>query len=505
MMRLTNVVIVLFGIVLSTALSAQTLQNGHFTAPFVVVDSNTAVAANWTAYELSANPQFKQSDFEQMPGGPGGQVSCQQIWADWSTFEAGVYQRVSGATIGQCYRAKGWFMSIYGQGQTIANIQDGNIYQRIGVDPYGGTNPNSANVIWSWNDPMDRRWREIPVDAVAKSTTITVFARTNNLYASTNCMSFYDAFTLAPSTPVAISNVEVRPGLTDAVVTWTTDVPATGKLDYGTYQGPNKNTSSVSDSTLKTTHSITIPNLSSNTKYFCIVECTAPGKSDTRLGINVFATFTGQLFPSLKQAKNNPDGTQVIVRNMLVSAATSQLSRMFYVQEQDRTSGIKVDRGFSTTQYAVGELLDVSGALYTAGGERWLINTAISKVDLLSPPRPLAVSNRSIGGVLSDPYTPAVTGALGPNNSGLLVSVWGRITYLNAASKYCYIDDGSGLKDGTLAGRKGIKVYWYNTLGTFNVQPGKYVLVTGLSSCFQDTTGVHPMIIVRSPQDLIQY
>lgn len=505
MNKLACLIVVLFCMMLSGALCAQTMQNGHFVTPYVYIDSNTTVANSWTPYRLSASPNFMQSQFEQMPGGPGGQVSCQQIWADWSAYEAGVYQRISGAVIGQCYRAKGWFMSIYRHGQAIDSIQDGNIYQRIGIDPYGGTNANSSNVIWSWNDPLDRRWRELPVDAVAQSTTITVFARTNNLYPATNCLSFYDAFSLEQSSPIEITNVKVRPGATDAIVTWTTNVPATSNVDYGTYQGPDKSANSASNSSLKTSHSITITGLTPNTKYFCTVKSTASGKSDTKLGIFLFTTLAGQYYPSLRQAKNNPDGTQVFLRNMLVSTATTQLSGMFFVQEQDRTSGIRVHRGLNTTPCALGDMIDISGTLSTVSGERRLANIVFTKIDQISPPRPLAVSNKSVGGVQSDPYTPAVAGSLGPNNSGLLVTVWGRITYLNTTSKYCYIDDGSGLEDSTAAGRKGIKVYWYNTLGTFNVQPDKYILATGLSSCFQDTNGTHPMIIVRSPQDIIQF
>jgi hypothetical protein len=72
----------------STAAGAQTLLNGRFATPYVQYNSNTWVAQSWNYFKASQNPEFKQSTFEQMPGVPGGQVSCQQIWSDWTTYDS---------------------------------------------------------------------------------------------------------------------------------------------------------------------------------------------------------------------------------------------------------------------------------------------------------------------------------------------------------------------------------------------------------------------------------
>jgi len=67
-------------------------------------------------------------------------------------------------------------------------------------------------------------------------------------------------------------------------------------------------------------------------------------------------------------------------------------------------------------------------------------------------PKPFALINRAVGGgtmghqvaVVDDGYLniPAV----GLNNVGLLVCVWGNVTYVDPSNSYFYIDDGSGYK-----------------------------------------------------------
>ncbi|MEM7262153.1 MAG: hypothetical protein AAF488_09200 [Planctomycetota bacterium] len=71
-------------------------------------------------------------------------------------------------------------------------------------------------------------------------------------------------FVPAPPPPV-ISNLSVSTTLTDATVTWTTDVPATSEVDYGPTAAYELGTES--DTTLVTSHSITLPNLDPGTTY----------------------------------------------------------------------------------------------------------------------------------------------------------------------------------------------------------------------------------------------
>lgn len=96
--------------------------------------------------------------------------------AKW--FIGGVYQRIGGVTPGQHYWANVIWL-VYDP----AGVRDNAVGRRIGIDPTGGTDPRSPNVVWSphlWtaleNCP-NRICPELQVRAVAQNTTITLFVR----------------------------------------------------------------------------------------------------------------------------------------------------------------------------------------------------------------------------------------------------------------------------------------------------------------------------------------
>ena len=76
----------------------------------------------------------------------------------------------------------------------------------------------------------------------------------------------YQADYVVDATGPVISNVNVVAGQTTATVTWTTSEPATSTVNYGLSAGSL--TSSVSDTTLKTSHSIQLTGLTASTQYF---------------------------------------------------------------------------------------------------------------------------------------------------------------------------------------------------------------------------------------------
>lgn len=490
----------------SVGANAQALVNGQFVTPYAYIDYNTAVANGWNHFRAYQSPQFKQSDSEQMPGGPGGQVSCQQIWADWSAFDAGVYQRISGCTVGQRYVATGWFLSICQHGISIPpeTYQDGKILQKIGIDPTGGTDWNSSNIVWSWTDPLDRRWRELRVSALAQSTTVTVFARTQNTLALHNCLSFYDAFGFSAANPVSISNVSIRPNPNGATVAWTTDVASTSRVEYYQWQGFVKNPTVVSDSNSTAQHSITLSGLSPGTQYYYKLVSTASGRADGVVSGSTFYTPSATYFATLEQARNAADGVRIFVPDLVTTVGTSQSSQFFFVEQSDRVSGIRVDKGGVTAN--VGDKIDLAGVLSTVGGERKLTSATVYVVSSNNPVHPLAMSLGAVGGASGGIRDPGITVGTGPFNVGLLVTVWGRVTAADPTTnnKYFYVDDGSGLEDGLVAGRKGVRVSWYYMSGASasDVAVGDYVCLTGAVSCFQSGGKTYPQIFLRSRADI---
>jgi hypothetical protein len=73
------------------------------------------------------------------------------------------------------------------------------------------------------------------------------------------------------TTPPAISSVSATPNSTTAVVTWTTDEPATSQVEYGTV---SPTTATPVDSTLVLDHSVTLTGLSPQTNYVYRVNST---------------------------------------------------------------------------------------------------------------------------------------------------------------------------------------------------------------------------------------
>jgi hypothetical protein len=73
----------------------------------------------------------------------------------------------------------------------------------------------------------------------------------------------------ASAVPPVISVVTAAPGSTSATITWTTNVASSSRVNYGTSSGSLA--LSVSDPTLVTAHSLSLPSLAATTTYFYTV------------------------------------------------------------------------------------------------------------------------------------------------------------------------------------------------------------------------------------------
>lgn len=178
----------------------------------------------------------------------------------------------------------------------------------------------------------------------------------------------------------------------------------------------------------------------------------------------------------LGEVKGLPDGTSVSVRSVAIGAWDS----LFYVEAEDRSSGIRVAK--EAHGVSEGDMVIVAGTVATEDGETRINATDISIVSSGDElPRPLGTRQRSF-------YD-------GLNNIGLLIKTWGRVT--DIGPDYLYIDDGSKLSDGT--GSIGIRVI----CDPAGYSPGDFLAVTGISSCFRmPTEDIARRILTRSPADV---
>lgn len=122
--------------------------------------------------------------------------------------------------------------------------------------------------------------------------------------------------------------------------------------------------------------------------------------------------------------------------------------------------------------------------------------------------QPIAMSCSSIGGAVLNQYTPGVEKGAGPNNIGLLIKTWGKVTMVDTTNKFFYIDDGSNRLDES--GFVGIRVSYDNlapgvTINPPTTTPPTYVLVTGISSTIKINDKIQPNILPRGDTDIQKF
>ncbi len=161
--------------------------------------------SGWTPYVLRGSLAMDPS-----PDTYWGAPSV-RMWSDGDTFTAGLYTQVGGLTPGATYYASmGW------GGPTPPEDSWG---RRLGIDPTGGTDPNSPNIVWG---PMQRGpgkvlndsnpgYPNIDVSAVARGATATVFIWVDHNYSTGANEIFIDAVGLYQSAAPVVAVATATP------------------------------------------------------------------------------------------------------------------------------------------------------------------------------------------------------------------------------------------------------------------------------------------------------
>ncbi|MBP6963459.1 MAG: carboxypeptidase regulatory-like domain-containing protein [Armatimonadetes bacterium] len=201
---------------------------------------------------------------------------------------------------------------------------------------------------------------------------------------------------------------------------------------------------------------------------------------------------------AISSVREMPDGSYVNVEGIV----SGVWATCFYIQSSDRSGGIRVnmDAGYYVKR---GDVAQVQGILGVTDGERSIAPTMPPVVhETVTPPVPLGVRNRDLGGNSPSPENPGVTDGRGPLNVGLLVKTTGKVNYTNTG--YFYIHDGSNRSDAPLddgSGHYGVRIT-SNTV----VNVGERLEVTGVSTT--DTWNVPgrniPTIMPRDVNDIVR-
>jgi len=176
----------------------------------------------------------------------------------------------------------------------------------------------------------------------------------------------------------------------------------------------------------------------------------------------------------LTDAKSKADGKLVHTAGKIATTGFSDFTGFFYIEEPDRSSGIRVVATTTLGSVVRGATIEVTGTMATtAAGERYIGQATVSASGTPAVLGPLGMTNKSMGG--SNAGNPplgqyGVVGGSGTNNIGLLVRACGQV--VSFGSGYRVIDDGSGV------------LLRVDTTAAPSIPTSGYVTVTGVSSLY---------------------
>jgi hypothetical protein len=149
---------------------------------------------------------------------------------------------------------------------------------------------------------------------------------------------------------------------------------------------------------------------------------------------------SGVTSKTVTELQNLSNGTGVVCTGIV----TAVLGGAFYIEDPDRTAGIRVMASGSSP--TVGKKVQVIGCLASVGTERYINSAdAFELSDTVTPIQPLFVINKSIGGGPNNGLAGAKNG-YGLSNISLLVKTTGRVIEKDtSSSQWFIIDDGSGV------------------------------------------------------------
>ena len=162
------------------------LENGDFEGEFIELDGADPrkVAASWAPWHVPAgdtSPSFANHspnyDVERDRIRLDEAGKAQKYFTLFATHQGGIYQEVDSLTSGSTYRfsvyAYVWSSSFE---DTEFSEDPGDVVLRVGIDPNGGTDGTSDDIIWSTAATFFYdAYRQYAVIATAESSSITVF------------------------------------------------------------------------------------------------------------------------------------------------------------------------------------------------------------------------------------------------------------------------------------------------------------------------------------------
>lgn len=223
------------------------LANGDFEGDFIELEGAEPrkVAESWTPWHVApsgSSPSFANHDpnydeeTDRIRLDEDGKA--QKYFTLFATHQGGIYQEVDSLTSGTTYRFSVYAYVWSSSFEDIEVSEDpGDVVVRVGIDPNGGTDGESSDIVWSTAATFFYdAYRQYAVIATAESTSVTVFVESTVGEPRANNYIYLDDAVLevASETVVVVEHTptsETNTGLVNDTATPTaapsaTDTPA---------------------------------------------------------------------------------------------------------------------------------------------------------------------------------------------------------------------------------------------------------------------------------------
>ena len=192
-------------------------------------------------------------------------------------------------------------------------------------------------------------------------------------------------------------------------------------------------------------------------------------------------------YTRIDELKTLQNGDAVKVTGKVATTDTSDFTGFIYIEESNRSNGIRVEYSSISGSLTRDKLVTVEGIIgTTSAGERVIGNAGVTVESGPGSVKAVGMTNATLGGGNYGTPTPTGGGQYGPvggrgtNNIGLLVRVWGTITAIG--TNRVSIKDGSGVS------------VTVDTSG-LTTQPTGFAAVTGISSLTGSTGSAERFVL----------
>jgi LysM repeat protein len=164
------------------------------------------------------NPEFRDTAGGPQETGPERKIegdNSQKYFTYYTIHEAGLYQQVGGVNPGDKLRFSVWMEAwsnaandpFRSAGQQTMGMQ-------AGIDPTGGNDPWSPNIVWSPVQESYDKFSQFVVEAVAKNNVVSVWTRSRPVYALQHNDVYVDEASLHVVTGGAAPKAKAAPAKT---------------------------------------------------------------------------------------------------------------------------------------------------------------------------------------------------------------------------------------------------------------------------------------------------